>query len=183
MDVGNRMKQRAGEIGDRADSGVALVVGTVSAGFELFMSGALLREQMVKRGRYIAQNLAYNSKYGVLTEDKPLLTQLLEGALSAGTDRSRAGTSDVVGAMIRDAKGAVLAQRGAVIRDLPNTPAASIQERDTARVRERIDHLRKRLYGDKGAREGDPVPLVEQLVSGVRSHIDGRLLRSQIIAL
>ena len=54
-------------------AGVALLVGAVSAGFELFMSGALLREQMVKRGRYIAQNLAYNSKYGVLTEDKPLL--------------------------------------------------------------------------------------------------------------
>ena len=112
-------------------AGVALLVGAVSAGFELFMSGRLLREQMAKRGRYIAQNLAYNSKYGVLTEDKPLLTQLLEGALSAGTDRTRAGTSDVVGAMIRDAKGAVLAQRGAVIRDLPSTPAATIQERDS----------------------------------------------------
>src|SRR5258708_39410501 len=111
-------------------AGVALLVGAVSAGFELLMSGALLREQVVKRGRYIAQNLSYNSKYGVLTEDKPLLTQLLEGALSAGTDRTRAGTSDVVGAMIRDAKGAVLAQRGVVIRDLPGTPASTIQERD-----------------------------------------------------
>jgi capsular exopolysaccharide synthesis family protein len=38
-----------------------------------------------------------------------------------------------------------------------------IQERDTLRIRERIDHLRKRLYGAKGAREGDPVPLVEQV--------------------
>ena len=44
----------------------------------------MLRDQLVKRGRYIAANLAYNSKYGVLTEDKPLLTQLLEGALSSG---------------------------------------------------------------------------------------------------
>ncbi|PYQ52822.1 MAG: hypothetical protein DMF78_10540, partial [Acidobacteria bacterium] len=69
-------------------AGVALLVGAVSAGFELFMSGSLLREQMVKRGRYIAQNLAYNSKYGVLTEDKPLLTQLLDGTLSAGNDRT-----------------------------------------------------------------------------------------------
>src|SRR3954470_8117459 len=111
-------------------AGVALLVGVVSAGFELLTSGALLREQMVKRGRYIAQNLAYNSKYGVLTEDKPLLTQLLEGALSSGTDRARAGTSDVVGAMIRDAKGVVLAQRGAQIRDLPGVPAGLIEERD-----------------------------------------------------
>src|SRR5262249_15870531 len=69
-------------------AGVALLVGAVSAGFELLMSGALLREQMVKRGRYIAQNLAYNSKYGVLTEDKPLLSQLLERALSARTHPS-----------------------------------------------------------------------------------------------
>ncbi len=51
---------------------------------------------MVKRGRYIASNLAYNSKYGVLTEDKPLLTQFLEGAVSAGGGVT--GGSDVVGA-------------------------------------------------------------------------------------
>jgi methyl-accepting chemotaxis protein len=112
-------------------AGVALLVGVFSAGFELYSSGTLLREQMVKRGRYIAQNLAYNSKYGVLTEDKPLLTQLLEGALSSGTDRTRAGTSDVVGAMIRDAKGVTLAQRGVQIRDLPGVPAGAIEERDT----------------------------------------------------
>src|SRR5262249_26863062 len=58
------------------------------------------------------------------------LTQLLEGALSAGTDRARTAASDVVGAMIRDAKGNVLAQRGAVVRDLPPTPAARLEERD-----------------------------------------------------
>ncbi len=111
--------------------GVALVVGFVSAAFELYMSGQLLRDQMVKRGRYIARNLAYNSKYGVLTEDKPLLTQLLEGALSAGTEKGMAGeSSDVVGAMIRDAKGTILAQKGAAIRDLPATPAPGLEERD-----------------------------------------------------
>ena len=60
------------------------------------MSRQLLREQMVKRGRYIAQNLAYNAEYGVLTEDKTLLNQLLEGALSAGTGGGR--SRDVVGA-------------------------------------------------------------------------------------
>ena len=51
-------------------AGVALLVGLISAGFQLIMNRQLLREQMVKRGRYIAQNLAYNAKYGVLTEDK-----------------------------------------------------------------------------------------------------------------
>src|SRR4249919_3618609 len=94
-------------------AGVATVVGFVSVVYDLLGSQELLREQMVKRGRYIATNLAFNSKYGVLTEDKPLLTQFLEGAVSSGV----AEGSDVVGAMIRDAKGAVLAAKGMAIQD------------------------------------------------------------------
>jgi methyl-accepting chemotaxis protein len=105
-------------------AGVALLVGTTSAVFDWYNSDALLRDQMNKRGRYIAGNLAYNSKYGVLTEDKPLLTQLLEGAISAG------GASDVTGAMIRDARGQVLAQKGDPVKDLPPTPSANAEERD-----------------------------------------------------
>ena len=111
-------------------AGVALLVGLISAAFQLLMNRQLLREQMVKRGRYIAQNLAYNAKYGVLTEDKTLLNQLLTGALSAGTE----GTSqaaDVVGAMIRDAKGVALAHRGIAVKDLPATPATTLTEVDT----------------------------------------------------
>jgi methyl-accepting chemotaxis protein len=110
--------------------GVLLLVSVVSAGFELWSSGKLLREQINKRGRYIANNLAYNSKYGVLTEDKPLLTQLLEGALSAGGEKERSERSDVVGAMIRDGKGNILAHRGMRIRDLPSEPARTATEID-----------------------------------------------------
>src|SRR5688500_13060802 len=99
-------------------AGVALLVGLISASFQLMMNRQLLREQMVKRGRYIAQNLAYNSKYGVLTEDKTILNQLLAGALSSGTGGA-SETADVVGAMIRDARGATLAHRGIAFRDLP----------------------------------------------------------------
>ena len=106
--------------------GVALLVNLVSAGYAYFTTERLLRDQMVRRGHYIASNLAYNSKYGVLTEDKPLLTQLLEGALSAGS----AEGSDVVGAMIRDAKGQVLAQKGEIVKDLPSTPASRPEDRD-----------------------------------------------------
>jgi methyl-accepting chemotaxis protein len=106
---------------------VALVVGGVSAIYDLRSSGVILHEQMVKRGRYIASNLAYNSKYGVLTEDKPLLTQFLEGAVSS----SAAEGSDVVGAMIRDAKGTILAQKGASIKDLPTAPASELGEIDS----------------------------------------------------
>ena len=67
-------------------AGVALAVGAVSAGFQLYESNNLLRDEMIKRGRYIAQNLAYNVEYGVLTEDKQLLTQILQDALTASGD-------------------------------------------------------------------------------------------------
>jgi len=102
--------------------GVALAVNAIAAAYSYFSTGDLLREQMVKRGRYIAANLAYNSKYGVLTEDKATLMELLDGALG----------SDVVGAMIRDAKGQILAQKGENVRqqDLPPTPAAEPEARD-----------------------------------------------------
>jgi methyl-accepting chemotaxis protein len=109
---------------------VAAIVGGVSAIYDLRASNLTLREQMVKRGRYIATNLAYNSKYGVLTEDKPLLTQFLEGAVSVNL----AEGTDVVGAMVRDTKGAVLASKGAAIQDLPPLPAGAIEERDAATV-------------------------------------------------
>jgi methyl-accepting chemotaxis protein len=108
-------------------AGVATVVGGVSVVYDPLASQGLLLEQMVKRGRYIASNLAFNSKYGVLTEDKPLLTQFLEGAVAAGGGTTG---SDVVGALIRDAKGAILAQTGKPIKDLPAAPASALEERD-----------------------------------------------------
>src|SRR6185503_16071770 len=107
-------------------AGVALLVGAFSALYSSLSNRQVLRDQMVKRGRYIAANLAYNSKYGLLTEDKQLLNQLLEGAMAAGGGQS----SDVVGAMIRDARGLVLAQRGAGIKDLPLRAAAQLEEKD-----------------------------------------------------
>src|SRR5512134_4183955 len=86
---------------------IALAVGGVSVVYDLVAGEAVIRDQIVKRGRYVASNLAFNSKYGVLTEDRPLLTQFLEGAVAAGGDGER---SDVVGALIRDARGAILAE-------------------------------------------------------------------------
>jgi methyl-accepting chemotaxis protein len=104
---------------------VALVVGGASVIYDLFRSDAVVRDQVVKRGRYIASNLAFNAKYGVLTEDKPLLSQFLEGAVAAGGDEK---TSDVVGAMIRDAKGGILAQTGKAIRGLPAELPTALEE-------------------------------------------------------
>jgi methyl-accepting chemotaxis protein len=106
--------------------GIAVLVGGLSALYDLVGSERLLNGELAKRGRYIAANLAYNAKYGVLTEDKPLLTQFLDGALTSGTGEG----SDVVAAVIRDAKGQILVQKGPVLQDLPSLPASEIEERD-----------------------------------------------------
>src|SRR4051812_40546387 len=83
-------------------AGVALFMGVVSAIYFSWKTGQLLSEQVVNRGNFIASNLAYNSQYGVLTEDPTTLDQLVEGTTNAG--------NDVVAVVIRDAKGRVLAQ-------------------------------------------------------------------------
>jgi methyl-accepting chemotaxis protein len=109
-------------------AGVAFLVGSGSALYDWFNSDSLLRDQLNKRGRYIADNLAKNSNYGVLTEDKPLLAQNIDNVITATASRDKA--SDVVGVIIRDAKGQILAQKGEAIRDLPPTPASASEERD-----------------------------------------------------
>jgi methyl-accepting chemotaxis protein len=106
---------------------IALAVGGVSVVYDLVAGEAVIRDQIVKRGRYVASNLAFNSKYGVLTEDRPLLTTSLEGVVAAGAGGEQ---SDVVGALIRDAKGAVLAQTGKPLRDLPGALPAALEERE-----------------------------------------------------
>ena len=63
--------------------------------YDIVAGESLVRDQIVKRGRYIASNLAFNAKYGVLTEDRPLLVQFLEGATAAGAEGE---ATDVVGA-------------------------------------------------------------------------------------
>ena len=105
----------------------AVVITGVSVLYDLVAGQAVIRDQIIKRGRYVASNLAFNAKYGVLTEDKPLLTQFLQGATAAGGAGER---SDVVGAMIRDAKGAILAETGKAIRDLPAAPPAAVEARE-----------------------------------------------------
>ena len=71
----------------------AVVITGVSLVYDLVAGGAVLRDQIVKRGRYVASNLAFNAKYGVLTEDKPLLAQFLDGRGRGGRRRASAPTS------------------------------------------------------------------------------------------
>src|SRR5437867_10898968 len=87
-------------------AGVALMVGAASAVYSSLKSGQVLRNQLEAGGKYIASNLAKNSQYGVLTEDKPLLNNQIENVITANTSVGQ--TSDVVGVMVQDAKGAVL---------------------------------------------------------------------------
>ena len=112
-------------------AGIALAVGGVSVAYDVVAGESLVRDQVVKRGRYIAGNLAFNAKYGVLTEDRPLLVQFLEGATAAGTEDE---SSDVVGAMIRDAEGGILAQVGRGIADLPAEPSPVLGEIDAETI-------------------------------------------------
>ncbi len=118
--------------------GVTLVMGLASAIYSYASTNSLLREEVVKRGRYIAQNLALNSYFGILTEDKPILIAQMENALSAGTEKKAGktqgaqGEADILGAAIRDAKGQILVQTGETIRaqDLPKNAAKEMEQAD-----------------------------------------------------
>ena len=94
---------------------VAFLVGAGSGIFQLYSGGQAQTLNTALPYQVLFRDLPspYNSKYGVLTEDKPLLNQTLEGAVS---DKY----TDVIGAVVRDVGGTVLAQRGAVIRDRPD---------------------------------------------------------------
>jgi methyl-accepting chemotaxis protein len=105
--------------------GIATTVVVASVVYDFVATGRAVTDQMKKRGRYIASNLAFNAKYGVLTEDRPLLVQFLEGATGAAGEEEG---SDVVGAMIRDASGESLAQTGKALRNLPAEPAGELLE-------------------------------------------------------
>jgi methyl-accepting chemotaxis protein len=165
---------------------IALVVVAVSAVYGSLSSGSLLREQMVKRGRYIATNLAYNSKYGVLTEDKPMLTELIDGALASGGGEG----SDVVGAMVRDAGGRVLAQKGALVAELPPSPPATLQVVDATTVagedvilfRAPVTSARSGSTTSAMAAElglAAPAPAVEEQKGGVEVAISKRVMQQQ----
>jgi hypothetical protein len=66
----------------------------------------------------------------VLTEDKVSLESFIDSAMLAG-DTGRREDQDVVGILIRDAKGTVLARKGDAPRELPPAPAAAVEHRET----------------------------------------------------
>jgi methyl-accepting chemotaxis protein len=124
-------------------TGLALLVGGISAVYSSVRSGRLLREQIVRRGRFIADHLAKRGLYPVMTEDKQELTSLATSAMEAGvlhgedeeSTRRRESRSDVIGVIIRDARGGVLVQRwapnvGTRLRSQAEGPVTAFEEKD-----------------------------------------------------
>jgi hypothetical protein len=137
---------------------VAGIAGLASGSYASYRAGLLLREQLVRRGQYMATNLAVNSTYGVLTEDAPLLNQLIDGAITAS---SRGAESDLAAVVIRDVKGAILARGGASLKD-------------TAR-----SHAREQEPLDAVTEKGEPVLLFRAPVRAVPAECIERELRAR----
>ncbi len=59
--------------------GGIIVTVSLLSGYHVYESQKILSQEMEKRGVAIAQNLAYNSKYGVMINNRDILKQLLVG--------------------------------------------------------------------------------------------------------
>lgn len=78
-----------------------LAVGASLSWYFLRQTKGMLTEELQKKALSVAQNLAYDSKYGILTEDEVILRQLIQGSLQEDS---------VLLVLIADAEGRILAQ-------------------------------------------------------------------------
>ena len=79
-----------------------LAVGASLSWYLLRQTREVLTEELQKYAISLAQNLAYTSKYGILTEDEVILRKLVQGTLQEDS---------VLFVLIADAEGKVLAQQ------------------------------------------------------------------------
>lgn len=99
-----------------------LTVGVVLGWYFLRQSESVLSGELQKRALALTRNLAFNSHYGILTEDEVILRQLIDGILAE---------DDVIYVAIADASGHILAER--FKQDLPGVAAnAAAAARDLA---------------------------------------------------
>jgi signal transduction histidine kinase/DNA-binding response OmpR family regulator len=77
-----------------------LAVGTGLSWYFLNQTKEVLTDELLKRAMALTNNLAHNSKYGILTEDEVILRELSAGILQE---------DDVLVVLIADAQGKVLA--------------------------------------------------------------------------
>ncbi|MCK4428391.1 MAG: hypothetical protein KAW16_07910, partial [candidate division Zixibacteria bacterium] len=78
-----------------------LVTSAILSGFLTERQSLLIQRELEKRGESLGRNLAYNSEYGVLVENKSLLFNLMKGLYQE---------EEVVYIIIQDRKGNVLAE-------------------------------------------------------------------------
>ncbi|MCK4224581.1 MAG: HAMP domain-containing protein [candidate division Zixibacteria bacterium] len=77
-----------------------LITSAILSGFLTERQSLLIQKELEKRGESMVRNLAHNSEYGVLVENKPLLLNLMEGLYQE---------EEVVYIVIKDKKGNILA--------------------------------------------------------------------------
>jgi two-component system NtrC family sensor kinase len=80
-----------------------LLTSVILSVFLIEKQSLLIQRELVKRGEYMARNLAHNSEYGVLVESQQLLSNLMEGLFLE---------EEVVQVAIRNRKGNLLAEWG-----------------------------------------------------------------------
>jgi signal transduction histidine kinase len=79
-----------------------IVMGSLFSGYYINKSHKILTRELEKRGSALAHNLAFNSKYGIMTKNKDILNRLLAGVIHE---------EDVNTAVIYDVSGQILASR------------------------------------------------------------------------
>ena len=101
-----------------------LAVGAVLGWYFLSQSKEVVKEELRKRALALTKNLAYNSRYGLLTEDSVILQQLMDAILRE---------DNVIYVVIADQDGEILAEF--FKDDLPRaTPASAAHARQLATV-------------------------------------------------
>jgi signal transduction histidine kinase/HAMP domain-containing protein len=81
-------------------SSLILFTSVILSVFLIKKQSELIEKELVKRGKSLVKNLAYNSEYGVLVENKDLLLNLMKGL---------AQQEDVAYILIQDRNGKILA--------------------------------------------------------------------------
>jgi HAMP domain-containing protein len=82
-------------------SGLILFTSVILSGFLIKKQSEVIQGELEKRGETLVRNLAYNSEYGVLVENRDMLSNLIKGLFQE---------EDVVYVLIQDKNGNILAE-------------------------------------------------------------------------
>ncbi len=79
-----------------------VVLSAIYSGYYLLLTRSISVDELRKRGEMIAENFAYNIRFGVIAEDKVLLSELLDNILK---------DKDIAYVVVTDNKGAILVSK------------------------------------------------------------------------